>query len=340
MIPAGPSDRHELRGRRARSPLLVWRAVRALRPTPLLLARLLVAPALALLGACTTVTMTAIPEPLPEALGWALPATGGAFLGLVVEENDSGSLDNLYFEPGVRVVRVAPFSPAAAAGVQLGDVLVQLDGHAVDDPAALDALLAGRAGGAACELKVQRADTVFALSLTLAEQSGPRETPRPLWRRDRTRSLAGWLTGPDGAVLVCAAPGSPVTVAGLPLGAVVQAVDGRETRSDRALIRALEAKPPGSSAELLWRPRGGGAPQVTHVEFPSEPTLVTEFLIPLVVDYEATADSRKSSFELFDWWFFVAFRHLREDGEHRWVLIRIFGFDIFVFSSGVGELSS
>jgi hypothetical protein len=68
--------------------------------------------------------------------------------------------------------------------------------------------------------------------------------------------------------------------------------------------------------------------------------VVTEFFIPLVVDYEATADSRKSSFELFDWWFFVLFRHLREDGEQRWVVIRLFGFDIFVFSSGVGELSS
>jgi hypothetical protein len=306
-----------------------------------MLARLLIAPALALLlGACTTATMAVIPEPLPEALEWAVPRSGGAFLGLTVEENDSGSLENLYFEPGVRVLTVAPFSPAAAAGVQPGDVLVQLDGHAVDDPGALDALLVKRAGGAACELKIQRGDTVFGLGVTLAEQAGLREAPRPLWRRDRTRSLAGWLTGTDGAVLVSAAPGSPVTEAGLPLGAVVQAVDGRETLSDRALIRALEAKPPGSSAELLWHPREGGSPRVAHIELPEEPRVTTALLIPLVVDYEATADGRKSSFELCDWWFFVLFRHLREDGERRWVVIRLFGFDLLVFSSGVGELAS
>jgi hypothetical protein len=358
MIPAAPPDRHELRGGRLRGALLVWRAVRAAsRPAPTLTpslsklwpptlwlsTRILSAALLALpllLGACTSVTMATIPEPLPESLPWIVPLSGGAFLGLSVEENDSGSLDNLYFEPGVRVIGVAPSSPAAAAGVQLGDVLLQLDGHEVSDPAALESLLASRKGGEACELQVQRADTAFALSVTLAEQTGPRTPPRELWRRDRTRSLAGWSTAADGAVLVCAAPGSPVIEAGLPLGAVVQAVDGRETLSDRALIRALEAKAPGSSAELLWHPPGETRPRVAHVELPDEPRVITEFFVPLIVDYEASADRRKSSFELFDLWFLVLFRHLREDGEHRWVLLRLFGFDVFSFSSGVGELSS
>src|SRR5262249_35439975 len=101
MIPADPRDRHELRGGTPRGALLVWRGVRAARRLPLL------APLL-LASACTTATLATIPEPLPEALPWSVPAQGGAFLGLSVEENDSGSLDNLYFQPGVRVITVAP----------------------------------------------------------------------------------------------------------------------------------------------------------------------------------------------------------------------------------------
>jgi C-terminal processing protease CtpA/Prc len=293
----------------------------------------------ALLPACATATLPVIPEPLPEALPWSTSAPAGAYLGLNVEENDSGSLDNLYFQPGVRVFGVLPGSPAAAAGVQPGDVLLTMDGHEVNDPAALDALLAESAGGQSARLQVQRADTVSEVLVGLAAAQGVRQPPRELWRRDITRSLAGWSTGAGGAVLVTAAEGSPVTAAGLPLGATVLAVDGRETLSDRALIRALQARAPGSRVTLTWRAPGSTVPQQTEIELPREPKVVTGFTIPILFSYEGTADGRKGSVSFIDLWFFELYQHHREDGENRWVFLELFGFELFRFSSGLGELA-
>ena len=293
----------------------------------------------ALLPACASTTVPVIPEPLPEALPWSVAAPAGAYLGLNVEENDSGSLDNLYFQPGVRVVSVLPSSPAATAGVQPGDVLLTFDGHEVNDPAALEALLAQAAGGQSARLQVQRADTVFEALADLTAAQGLRQPPRELWRRDITRSLAGWSTGEGGAVLVTAAEGSPVTAAGLPLGATVLAVDGHETLSDRALIRELQARPEGTVVRLTWRPPGGGEPRETEIELPEEPTVVTGFSLPILVSYEASADGRTSKLGVLDIWIFELFKHERQEGEHHWVLFELFGFDLISFSSGVGELA-
>ena len=291
------------------------------------------------LTACATATLPVIPEPLPEALPWSTSAPAGAFLGLNVEENDSGSLDNLWFQPGVRVFSVLPGSPAAAAGVQPGDVLLTLDGHEVNDPATLDALLAERAGGQSARLQVQRADTVSEVLVGLSAAQGVRQPPRELWRRDITRSLAGWSTGAGGAVQVTAAEGSPVTAAGLPLGATVSAVDGRETLSDRALIRVLRTREPGTRVTLTWRAPGSTATQETEIELPVEPTVVTDFTIPILFSYTGTADGQKSSTSFFNIWIFELYQHHREDGENRWVFLELFGWDAFRFSSGVGELA-
>ena len=293
----------------------------------------------ALLPACATASLPTIPEPLPEALPWSTPAPAGAYLGLNVEENDSGSLDNLYFQPGVRVVSVMPSSPAAVAGIQPGDVLLTLDEHEVNDPGALQALLDARTVAGTAHLSVLRGDTGFGVDVTLAGAEGPRKPPEVLWRKDRTRSLAGWSTGDGGVVLVTAARGSPVTEAGIPLGATVVSVDDREVLSDRSLIRELEAREPGSDVRLAWRPPGGGPTRETAVTLPDEPKVVTHFGFPLLVHYDASIDGRTSSLGVLDLWFFELFQHHRDVGEHRWVLLEIFGFELISFSTGVGELA-
>ncbi len=290
------------------------------------------------LAGCTTATLATIPEPLPEALPWVTPPSGGAFLGLAVEENDSGSLDELFFEPGVRITSVAPSSPAAVAGVQPGDVLLELDGHALDDPAGLDALLATAAGGQAARLLVLRADTAFEVPVVLAGAAAVAPA-RAAWRRDRTRSLAGWAPGGGGARLVTAAPGSPVTAAGLGPGAVVTAVDGREVLSDGALIRVLGAHAPGSTVTLTWRPSDGGPPRDSAVTLPDERHVVTSFRLPLLVDWEASLDGQRTRLSVLDLWVFGLLRREREDGEQRWALLTVLGYDLIHWSSGVGELA-
>ena len=82
-------------------------------------ARLRAALSLCLLAAgtsCQYAPERTIPDPLPETLEWAIPQAGAsAFLGVEVRENDSGSLESLSFDPGVRVHAVTERSPAACA---------------------------------------------------------------------------------------------------------------------------------------------------------------------------------------------------------------------------------
>ena len=127
------------------------------------------------LTSCQSAVLMAVPEPLPEALPWSSVEKSGGFLGLQTRENDSGSLEDLFFSPGVRVVRVIENSPAAAIGIEPSDILLRFDGEEVNDPGALDALVGARAGGDSVKLEVSRDDTVFELTVELAAAGAPAE---------------------------------------------------------------------------------------------------------------------------------------------------------------------
>ena len=160
--------------------------------------------ALLVVSACTTTAVSKpLPDPLPATLEWAqAPAQEGMFLGLSVRENDSGSLEALAFDPGVRVTAVAPESPAADAGMRIGDVLLSLDGKEIHDPGGLENLLAEFPAlgpkEAPVQAQVMRGDSVFELSFLLRQRSGGARPAERLWRADPARSQAGWLSGQGG----------------------------------------------------------------------------------------------------------------------------------------------
>jgi membrane-associated protease RseP (regulator of RpoE activity) len=325
--------------------------------------------ALTLLGAglltscVTTAPLAPVPEPLPEALAWQATEAHGAFLGVEGEENDSGSLDALFFAPGVRVRGVVANSPAEASGLKPGDVVLSIDGRQVDDPGALDALVAGHAAGDRVELSVQRADTVFAVPVTL-EARGPTavaapgsasdaggaagdagapasaDAVHPRFRLDPSRSRAGWATGQGGVVLVSAPKDSPVFEAGLELGDVVTAIDGRSVVSDRELIRLLQTHDPGAEVELTVAGPRGGDSRTVELELQEQPTKITGFGLPFLLEYEADVDGHKSRVGVLDLYLIQLFEYRREEGERTWVLLELFGWEVFHFSTGVGELSS
>jgi membrane-associated protease RseP (regulator of RpoE activity) len=313
----------------------------AMRRGALAVPRLLAALALAaLVPGCTTAPLAPIPEPLPESLEWRVPDAGGAFLGVRGEENDSGSLEDLFFMPGVRVKQVVENSPAAAAGLQPGDIVLSFAGKDVNDPAALDALVAAQAPGARVDLGVRRGDTVLKLPLTLAGAGNRQQAPEVLFRLDPARSRAGWATEPGGGARLVSAPeDSPVREAGLELGSVVRAVDDRPVLSDRALIRELTALEPGTRVRLTVEPPGGAARDV-EVTLQEQPTRVTGLQIPLVYGYEASADGKRTHWDLLDWWVFSLFEYDRADSERTYTLFTLFGWKVFKFQTGVGELGS
>jgi len=97
-----------------------------------------------------------IPFPVPD-----VPSDNAAFLGVGVDDSDSPA--------GALVVEVAPGSPAEDAGVQEGDVIVALDGDAVDGAEALGDLIAEREPGDVITLTVDRDGVQTTLQPTLGD---------------------------------------------------------------------------------------------------------------------------------------------------------------------------
>ena len=65
---------------------------------------------------------------------------------------------------------MAPGSPAADAGIEVGDIVVVVDDAAVDGQAALIAAIRDRAPGDDVEIVVQRGDERLTLSAVLASR--------------------------------------------------------------------------------------------------------------------------------------------------------------------------
>ncbi|MGQ0552776.1 MAG: PDZ domain-containing protein [Planctomycetota bacterium] len=295
-----------------------------------------------LLPACslTHAPLGPVPEPLPETLAWETSAADdGAFLGLKTEENSVGSLDDLQFLPGVRIVRVVENSPAAAAGLAAGDVLLKLAGQTVDDPGTLDALVLRASPGSRVELSVQRGDTVFAVPVVLAAAEASSATPaQVLYRLDPKFTRAGWATHPHGVALVSLAADSPLADAGVPLGSVVSRVDGQPAHSDRGLLRLLAGRGAGAEVRLDLNTPDGTRRELT-LSLYEPPTRLTSLSVPVLFAYESDAAGMRSSLSVVDLWIVQLFRTTRDNGERRYVLLELFGWEVFTLGFGVGELA-
>ena len=285
---------------------------------------------------CRTAAPQPIPDAPPEAADWvrAEPAKGGAYLGLEVRENDSGRLDDLFFEAGVRVVRIDPHSPADAAGLRVGDVVLSFDGREMLEPESLEALLARGSAQQEVTLEVRREDTVFEVPVKLRAKTGAVEGEVVVQSRvDPVRSRARWRTESNGVRLYASADDAPFPAAGVPVGAVVTAIDGRPVASAREWIRLLLAEEPGSTVDVGWIDTVG-AVHVTNVRLLDVPRQVTAFGIPIVTHYDRDFDADTTSFVLLDLYVISLFRYTREGQEQEWRFLRWFR-----TSTGVGELS-
>ncbi|GJM23486.1 MAG: hypothetical protein DHS20C15_34010 [Planctomycetota bacterium] len=304
------------------------------------LARALCLAALGLCGvACTSAPIASIPAPHPTAGEWTLDSEGGAFLGLAVEANEAGTLEALEAEPGVRVLRVVQNSPAAHQGLRVGDVLLSFAGVKLADPVVLDVLLAKAESGASVPLQVRRGDSVFALDVTLAGgQGGPVAAPELLYVADPTRTLAGWRSTPNGVLLVALAESSPLLAAGFELGSSVTALDSDAVHSAGELVRRVNALPAGARVSFELRDPRGQARTLDARLF-EVPTRVTRSRVPVLWDYDAKIDGSATDLHLLDFWFLELFQFRRRGGEREWVLLELFGYELFAWGQGTGELS-
>jgi S1-C subfamily serine protease len=132
-----------------------------------------------LLGIATSTTIRGTGVVIPAAIAWKTAATvlehgslKRGYLGLAgqpvaLPENQSGAGGR---EQALLVVGVTASSPAAAAGVLVGDILLEFDGHAVEAPEELLDLLLGDRVGKTVALKVLRGGAVTELTVTVGER--------------------------------------------------------------------------------------------------------------------------------------------------------------------------
>ena len=171
---------------------------------------------------------------------------------------------------GALVAQVLPDSPAAAAGVLPGDVILSYSGKELNASSALPPLVGATPVGEKAQLEVMRKGQRVSLEVTIAElpdeeqlAGGPDEAA-PL-KTNRLGLVVGNLTSDQrqqlgieqNGVLVEEVAEGPAARAGITAGDVILMLDNQDVADLDGFNRILEAIDPGRSVAVLIQ-RGDG----------------------------------------------------------------------------------
>jgi serine protease Do len=220
----------------------------------------------------------AIPINMARKVMDALVAKGQVVRGYVgvtlqpIDENMAQAL-KLKGTDGALVGDVVADGPADKAGIKRGDIVVAVDGAAVQDSIQVRNLVADGQPGKTMKLTLLRGGTSLERTVTLAERPQERggQTPKGdrqegasqqklgLAVQDLTPEIAQQLgfKNETGAVVVEVVPGSPADDAGLETGDLVQEINRVPVRTARDFERLARGLHSGDAVALLVR-RGQG----------------------------------------------------------------------------------
>jgi serine protease Do len=191
------------------------------------------------------------------------------WLGASLQSVTAQLADSLGLESprGALINEMNPAGPAAKAGLQIGDVVVSVDGQQVKDPEALQYRLVTKGIGGTAEIGVMRSGKPLAVSLELipAAEIPPRNEQLVEGRTPLTGAKIANLSpavaeeldldneGP-GVVVTEIARGTVAARVGLRPGDVVKTVNGTEIVSVEQLSALLAANTGGWQLQIA---RGG-----------------------------------------------------------------------------------
>ncbi|HRI76573.1 MAG TPA: Do family serine endopeptidase [Alphaproteobacteria bacterium] len=155
---------------------------------------------------------------------------------------------------GALINRVNPKGPAAKAGIRIGDVILSINGHDIQDPEALKFRLATVPVGGDIHLMVSRAGKSF--DVKMKAEAAPEIPPRQAMTVSGNNPLSGATLGnlspaladeidlPDdseGVAVIEVAAGTPAARLGLRTGDIIQMLNGADIPSMTELKAALGA---------------------------------------------------------------------------------------------------
>ncbi len=182
---------------------------------------------------------------------------------------------------GALVTQVENDSPAAKAGLKVGDVITQLDGHKVTDAGQLQVEVGQKRPGTEIKLGLLRDGKIVNVPVTLQDMNGRGDDTKEanagdhgkmrwgLGLMDITPDVRDQLQAPKdvhGALIERVQPGSAADDAGLQRGDVIQQVNRHDVQSASDVQQALSNVPKGQDALILVWSNGGNTFRVLHAQ--------------------------------------------------------------------------
>ena len=179
---------------------------------------------------------------------------------------------------GAVVTQVDPDSPGGKAGLQIGDVITEIDGQKVTDAGELQVVVGEKQPGTKINMTVDRNGKTMTVPVTLealgshaAEDETSGQTHGKMrWGiglENLTPEIRSQINAPadvHGAVVEQVQPGSPADNAGLQQGDIILEVNRHKMQSAADVQQALSSIPKGQDALVLVWSQGGNTFRVLH----------------------------------------------------------------------------
>ena len=176
---------------------------------------------------------------------------------------------NLSESKGALVAQVNPDSPAYKAGILRGDIIIEFNGHPINEMNELPRMVADTAPGSKATIKVLREGKEKTLSLTIVELSDEQQaqakeegaaekTPLGLEVQNLNPALAQQfrLRDTQGVVVVQVEPGTPAADANIRPGDLILEVNGAVINTAKEYREAVDKVKKDSVARFLVKRMG------------------------------------------------------------------------------------